>query len=103
MFNNVGGKLKVLAKVAWIVTVIVAIIVFIIGCAFSQDTDGLSFVLAFFLGIPLMLLGGAISSWFVYAFGDIYEKICKSQPTAVEKLPNFPSTHVDPQNFNNIQ
>lgn len=72
MFDNIGGKLKGLAKVTsvlgMIVSVITAIALFCTNSHYSP-TIGLGFV---------VLIGGCVGSWvagfFTYGFGELIEK-----------------------------
>lgn len=71
MFNNIGGKIKTLAKfVAWI-----GIIGSIIGGIALIATDD-----AFIATGIIVLLGGSLLSWigsfFTYGFGELIERTC---------------------------
>ena len=79
MFNNIGGKIKVLAKVLCWVGIIVSVLVGIIliasaagGSGYSGFTDSATIV----LGI-LTIIVGSISSWVgsfvLYGFGELVE------------------------------
>ncbi len=67
MFENVGGKIKGLAKVlVWAE----AILVILTGLILIEDTDGRSILFA--IGsVPVVW----ISNWFLYGFGEIIDKL----------------------------
>lgn len=68
MFDNIGGKIKGLAKVLFWLEAIAAVIV---GIVLVEDTDGLSLLFAI-AGV----LVAWISAWFLYGFGEIIDKLC---------------------------
>ena len=72
MFNNIGKKIKILAKILLIVELA---IVEIIGL------DWLTFDDEQFVAIGLLMMFVApvvlwISSWFMYGFGELIDKTC---------------------------
>ena len=68
MFDNIGGKIKGLAKVLFWLEAIAAVIV---GFVLVEGTEGLSLLFAI-AGV----LVAWISAWFLYGFGEIIEKLC---------------------------
>ncbi len=68
MFDNIGGKIKGLAKVLFWIEAIGAVIA---GLVMVEDTEGISLLFAL-AGI----LVAWISSWFLYGFGEIIDKLC---------------------------
>ena len=68
MFDNIGGKIKGLAKVLFWLEVIAAVIV---GIVLVEGTEGLSLLFAL-VGV----LVAWISAWFLYGFGEIIDKLC---------------------------
>lgn len=68
MFDNIGGKIKGLAKVIFWLEAIAAVIV---GLVLVEDTEGLSLFFAI-AGV----LAAWISAWFLYGFGEIIDKLC---------------------------
>ena len=68
MFDNIGGKIKGLAKVLFWLEAIASVIV---GLVLVEDTEGLSLLLAI-AGV----LVAWVSSWFLYGFGEIIDKLC---------------------------
>ena len=76
MFDNIGKKIKSLARVlCWvgvIVYVIAAIIMIVIGIEEYEDTLSALGVILLFVG-PLM---SWISSFFMYGFGELIDKVC---------------------------
>lgn len=72
MYDNIGGKIKALAKFIFIFQ---AIAMFITGIVLLAVDDDLIAV-----GLPLMLAGPLlawISSWMLYGFGELIEKTCQ--------------------------
>ena len=90
MYSNIGGKIKVLAKVIAIIEAAAAVIM---GIAIMAEGDELVPI-----GMLIMFVGPVvawISSWLLYGFGELIEKTCniaqnthglerkpKAQPTA---------------------
>ncbi len=68
MFDNIGGKIKGLAKVLFWIEAISAVIA---GLVTVEVTEGFSLLFAL-AGI----LVAWISSWFLYGFGEIIDKLC---------------------------
>ena len=66
MFNNIEKKIKGLAKVLFIVGMLVSILLGIIFIATDMVVVGLVLI---FVGLPLSL----ISSWLIYGFGELIE------------------------------
>lgn len=78
MFNNIGKKIKALAKViCWIqivIYIITAIVMFII--ASDTYTEGLYIAIAF----AFLIIGpffAWLSSFFIYGFGELIDKACE--------------------------
>ena len=72
MFENIGGKIKGLAKAAFIV---VAIAAAIIGIALIASDEDLIVT-----GLLVIVLGSFIawvSSWFLYGFGELIDNTCE--------------------------
>ncbi len=68
MYDNIGDKIKILAKVVFWIEAITAVIC---GLGFAGMTNGMSLLIG--LGIALVAL---IFSWFLYGFGEIIDKLC---------------------------
>ena len=66
MFNNIEKKIKGLAKVLFIVGMLVSILLGIIFIATDMVVVGSVLI---FVGLPLSL----ISSWLIYGFGELIE------------------------------
>lgn len=65
MYDNIGGKIKGLAKVIFIIEAAICVIA---GLVLASEDEA---------GILLLLLGPAvawISSWLLYGFGELIEK-----------------------------
>jgi hypothetical protein len=77
MFNNIGGKIKTLAKViAWI-GIIISIIAGVAGCVQAQDNVLASAGTQVLISICIIIVGSLlswISSWTLYGFGELIEK-----------------------------
>ena len=72
MYDNIGGKIKGLAKVIFIIEVIAAVIA---GFAIIAIDKYLALI-----GLLVMAVGATaawISSWFLYGFGELIEKTCE--------------------------
>lgn len=71
MYDNIGGKIKGLAKVGFIVEAIAAVITGIALMASDEDLIP--------IGLLVMLLGPIVawvSSWLLYGFGELVDKTC---------------------------
>ena len=72
MYDNIGGKIKGLAKATFIVEAIAAVIT---GIALMvDDEDMIPF------GLILLIAGPAIawaSSWLLYGFGELIDRVCE--------------------------
>ena len=71
MYDNIGGKLKGLAKVLFIVPAIAAVLAGIV--LMSTDEHLILY------GLLVMVVGPIvawISSWFLYGFGELIDKAC---------------------------
>ncbi len=80
MYNDVGGTLKILAKILAVIGIASSILV---GITFiAQESEGMGFAI---------LIGGSLISWissfFIYGFGQLIENsdIIASQKTAENK------------------
>ena len=70
MYDNISKKLKDLAKAVFLIGVIVSVIA---GISMIDSDDDLIFG-----GFLVMLLGSVVSwasSWFIYGFGELIEKV----------------------------
>ena len=70
MYDNIGGKIKGLAKAMFIVEAIVAVIAGIVS--FTADDD---FILVGLLTLFCGPIVAWVSSWILYAFGELVEDI----------------------------
>ena len=71
MFDNIGGKIKGLAKAVFIVEAIAAVIAGIALIASDEDLIPIG-LLVLFIG-PIVAW---VSSWLLYGFGEIIDKTC---------------------------
>ena len=110
MYDNIGGKIKGLAKTMFMVEVLGAVITGIVLCA----TDDLSFagLLTLFVG-PIIAW---VSSWILYAFGELVEDVHamrnnvknstiekNTENIALEEQETKPNDSSIPSNFNTIE
>ena len=96
MFDNIGGKIKGLAKVLFWLEVIAAVIV---GLVLVEDTDGLSLLFAI-AGV----LVAWISAWFLYGFGEIIDKLCDiERNTRGGERKSEAQSKVDSERINKIE
>ena len=68
MYDNIGGKLKTLAKVQFWIAAIASAIAGIVMLV-SEMVLGLLFL----LGVPVIAW---VASWLLYGFGELVEKVC---------------------------
>lgn len=72
MYDNIGGKIKGLAKAVFIVEATAAVITGIALVAIDEDL--------ILFGLLTLILGPAVawvSSWFLYGFGELIDKVCE--------------------------
>ena len=72
MYDNIGGKIKGLAKAVFIVEAVAAVITGIALIANSR------YLIPY--GLLVMLLGpivAYISSWLLYGFGELIDRVCE--------------------------
>ncbi|MDR1330170.1 MAG: hypothetical protein LBK23_11280 [Oscillospiraceae bacterium] len=86
MYNNIGAKIKGLAKsIAWI-DIISSIIIGIVLIVKGVDDE---WYVLIGVGIGVMILGALaawVSSWFMYGFGELIEKTAETaKNTAISK------------------
>lgn len=68
MYDKIGKKIKILTQILTIISVIASIIV-----GFVYIAGGLLIGLIFILLCPVLIW---ISSFFMYAFGELVDKVC---------------------------
>ena len=73
MFDNVGGKIKSLAKTIFIIETIIFIIGGLVMLSDGGDTAMIYGVITIIVG-PLTAW---VSSWLLYGFGELIEKACE--------------------------
>lgn len=72
MYDNIGGKIKGLAKVTFIAEAIAAVISGFAIMGFDDDT--------ILIGLLVLIIGPIIawvSSWLLYGFGELIDKSCE--------------------------
>lgn len=85
MFNNIGAKIKALAVGIMIVGVIVYLLVGMTVLVLGADQEEGGMILIGFLIMALGTLIAWISSWFLYGYGELIDKVSKIE----KKLPNI--------------
>lgn len=93
MYNNIAGKIKLLAKIGFIVETI-AIVIAGIGILLTDDE-----VINILTGVLVMVMGpfaAWASSWVLYGFGELIENTAKlvsnnktNSPTSNNDLPEL--------------
>ena len=93
MYNNIAGKIKLLAKIGFIVETI-AIVIAGIGILLTDDE-----VINILTGVLVMAMGPIAawaSSWVLYGFGELIENTAKlvsnnktNSPTSNNDLPEL--------------
>lgn len=71
MYNNIGGKIKGLSKTVAVLEAVMAVIIGSIMMFADEDMLG-----AGVLVLAIGCLAAWISSWLLYGFGEIIEKVC---------------------------
>lgn len=72
MYDNIGGKIKMLAKVT---TIVLAILFIVLGTITMAMGD-----IGVIIGLLILIVGvllSWISSWVLYGFGEIIEKVAE--------------------------
>lgn len=85
MFENIGAKIKTLAVGIMIVGVIVYVLVGMTVLVLGADQEEGGMILIGFLIMALGTLIAWISSWFLYGYGELIDKVSKIE----KKLPNI--------------
>ena len=93
MYNNIAGKIKLLAKIGFIVETI-AIVIAGIGILLTDDE-----VINILTGVLVMVMApfaAWVSSWVLYGFGELIENTAKlvsnnktNSPTSNNDLPEL--------------
>ncbi len=88
MFENIGKKIKgFIAGIFWCE----AIIAIGIGVLLAEETEGISILIA--VGFILVAW---ISSWLIYGFGEIIDKLSEIEQNT-RGMRTIPATQVQPQ------
>ncbi len=99
MYDNIGGKIKGLAKATFIVEAIAAVITGIALMATDEDLIG--------YGLLVMLLGPIVawvSSWLLYAYGELVDKACDiERNTRGGERKSEAQTKVDEERISKIE
>ena len=73
MFDNIGGKIKGLAKTIFIIETIIFIIAGLVMLSDGGDEAMITGIVTIIVG-PLTAW---VSSWLLYGFGELIEKTCE--------------------------
>ena len=99
MYDNIGGKIKGLAKAACIIEAIAAVIT---GIALSVSDDAL--VVG---GLIIMIAGPFVAwvfSWLLYGYGELIEKTCEiARNTQGGERKSEAQSKVDSERINKIE
>ena len=74
MYDNIGSKIKNLAKTLFIIEAILGFLAGIIILAADDDEFNIIVGLILMIAVPLI---SWISSWLLYGFGELIEKTCE--------------------------
>ena len=91
MFNNVGGKIKSLAKILFWVGIVLSIITYVVCLCMGAMEQSVALIFISFLVLFFGVFGSWVYSVMLYAFGSIVEsneKIAKN--TEPEMKPEAP-------------
>lgn len=99
MYDNIGGKIKGLAKAVFIVEAIAAVITGIGLIASDEDLIPIGLLVLF--GGPIVAW---VSSWVLYGFGEIIDKLCDiERNTRGRKIKSKAQAKVDSERINKIE
>ena len=79
MYENIGKKIKLLAKVIFILESIPSVVVGLVFLIGSWINPGFALIIGVPLSLLIMFLGPLfawISSWLLYGFGELIDKAC---------------------------
>ena len=85
MYENIGKKIKGLAKACCIVETIAAILAGVIMIATGIETDMFYYIVG---GAMIAILGPLVawvSSWLLYGYGELIDKACEIEANTREK------------------
>ena len=95
LFENIGKKIKALAKWSFVVVAVVSILVGIIGTVAALDGD--ESLVAIFLPItfagPILAL---LSAWMLYGFGELIDKVSDIAKNTAGDTPTDDSIEIKP-------
>ncbi len=99
MFENVGAKIKILAKVVCVLLILASLVGAITSwSSYPEDYAYIGFVI-----LILGSLSAIVSSWFLYGFGEIVENVALIQQN--QKAINANSANkakTDEEKLNNL-
>ncbi len=74
MYDNIGKKIKMLTRIATIISIVAVIIV---GLILVEDNPALGLVLIFLCPVVCW-----VSSFFMYGFGELVDKVTAGEPAS---------------------
>ena len=102
-YDNIGGKIKSLAKATFVVETISFIITGIYIFAEGEQLIGDSFLIV----APLLVFLGPfiawVSSWVLYAFGELVEKTCDNENNTKQILKKLNENTVKEKEPNKVK
>lgn len=81
MYNEIGKKIKTLAKVLTIFGIVASIIYGIVLLALGQTVAGIIYILI----MPFLAWAG---SFVLYGFGELVEKVCNIEKNIRQRYPD---------------
>ena len=99
MYDNIGGKIKGLAKASFIISTIAEVITGFVYC--SIDEDLILYGLLFMFVAPII---SWVSSWVLYGFGELIDTACEiEQNTRGGAKKQEAQPKVDPERISKIE
>ena len=95
MYDNIGGKIKGLAKATFIVEAIASVIT---GIALWVDTEEWWCALILFCG-PIVAW---VSSWLLYGFGELIDRVCEIAKNT-RTSQNTPTVTANQEHYDHIE
>ena len=99
MFDNIGGKIKLLAKIMFCIMAIGSVIGGIVIISDGYDD-------VILVGVAVMLLGPLfawVSSWFMYGFGELIEKTGEIARNTYPGTKSVTQAKVDFERINKLE
>ena len=81
MYDKIGGKIKVLTKAIAIIGIVASVIYGIVLLSSGQTVAGIIYILI----MPFLIW---ISSFVLYGFGELVEKVCNIEKNIRQRYPD---------------